>query len=383
MDLHIKVTTAPGLEGILASELKSLGLSPRYESFGAVELKTDWTSTAKVMLHCRTGSRVLLRIAEFAAKHEAMLYDQVRRVDWPSWFSVDQTFSIRVVGDFSGLGMARTFAPLKIKDAICDEFRKKLDARPSVDRSDSDAPIVAFFRNGRCELSLDLTGQPLYRRGYRGDGGTAPIKEHRAAALLRFLGYDGSRPFLDPFCGSGTIAIEAALIASGRPPGSLRDPKSFPAARVSAEAHDAVMKAWSLNKDQEVKVPSCAILGSDIEEEAVQTARTNARRAGVEDLITFQVADSRTIEAPDTDVVSNPPYGERVSETEDAVKLLAEFTQRVKSHCPGTRMALVLPHGPLSKGVNLKADQKLPVMSAPLELRFMKFSVFRKKQDSF
>lgn len=379
MDFHIKVTSAPGLESILASEIRELGLLPLAEGFGAVELKADWEAVAKILLHCRTGSRVLLRIAEFASRHEAMLYDQVRRIDWPRWFSVDQTFSIRVVGDFSGFNMARTFAPLKIKDAICDEFRKRTDERPSVDRNDSDAPIVAFFRKGRCELSLDLTGYPLYRRGYRAESGKAPIKEHRAAALLRFLGYDGGRPFLDPFCGSGTLAIEAALIASGCPPGSFRDPMSFPASRVSMEAQETIRNAWSEARSRTTSEPAYKIVGSDIDEEAIRTARSNAARAGVEDWIDFQIADSRMIEAPDTDIVSNPPYGERVSDVSDAIQLLGEFTDRVKSHCGGARMALVLPHGPVSKGVNLKADQKLPVMSAPLELRFMKFSIFKKR----
>lgn len=376
MNGTLTVTTAPGLEGLLAEELTELRLKPDEVSFGSVRFSGTWKSVARVLLRCRLGSRLLLKVSEFSARHEAMLYNQVRRVEWGKWFSPAQTFSVRVLGDFSGTSMARTFAPLKIKDAICDEFRKQTGERPSVDRDDPDVPIVAFFRKGRCEISIELAGEPMHRRGYRLDAGAAPLKEHRAAALLRFVGYDGSRPFVDPFCGSGTIVIEAAMLAAGRPPGLLRNPDRFTASRISPDARAAIQSTWNGAKTAPVETPQHTICGGDIDAACVAAARANAARAGCADLVQFNVADARSINAPRADIVSNPPFGERIGATDDAIALLTSFTGQVRSHCPGARLGLMLPFGPMTKNVGLRSDRKLPVSSAPLELRFMKFSIF-------
>jgi putative N6-adenine-specific DNA methylase len=381
-EFKLTVTTAPGLEELLQEELTHLGIKTTGSSFGGVEVLGSWKKAAKILLHCRLGSRVLLRIASFSAGNEAMLYSQIRRVDWLKWLSLNHSFSVRAVGDFTRSTMARTFAPLKIKDAICDEFRKKTGDRPSVNREDPDVPIVAFFRKGKCDLSLELSGQPMHRRGYRLANSVAPIKEHRAAALVRFLGYDGSRPFVDPFCGSGTLAIEAAMIATGRPSGLLRDPNQIAVARFSEEGKSAVLQAWEKAGSANYPKPSHSIQGFDIDPENITMAKGNAERAKLNEYIEFNVADARDLEAVNSDIASNPPYGDRLGDPDDAIELLTAFTHQVKSECHGSRMALVLPHGPLTKSVGLKADQRLPVMSAPLELRFMKFSIFPKKNPT-
>ncbi|HUF64216.1 MAG TPA: THUMP domain-containing protein [Verrucomicrobiales bacterium] len=374
--LWLTVTTSPGLEGLLEEELAELGMHSLETGFGAVSLTGSWETAARILLWCRLGSRLLLKVAEFSAPNEAVLYSQVRRIDWPEWFSRGQTFSVRVNGDFGKTRMARSFAPLKIKDAVCDEFRKRTGGRPSVDRETPDVPIVAFFRDGRCQLSLDLAGQPMHRRGYREEGSVAPIKEHRAAALLRFLGYDGSRPFIDPFCGSGTLAIEAALIASNCPPGLLRRPDRFSVSRFSDRGRAALRALWALHESQPRAQPAQPVLGFDLEGNNVEIARTNARRAGFELGIHFGSADAREITAPGHDIACNPPYGERLDRLEGAIELVAAFARRVRSHCAGARLAMVLPHGPLTKCAGLRAERRLPVMSAPLELRFLKYSIF-------
>ncbi|HIG31323.1 MAG TPA: hypothetical protein EYQ50_27355 [Verrucomicrobiales bacterium] len=377
--LNLQVTTVLGLEELLKEELEDLGIRDLQQAYGVVHLTGTWDSAAMILLKSRIGSRVMVSIAEFAARHQAMVYSQVRRIDWPKWFSPNQTFSVRVCGDFSKTDIPRTFAPLKIKDAICDEFRKRVGARPSVARHNPDVPIVAFFRKGRCEISLDLSGDPIHRRGYRVDTGTAPIREHRAAALLRYLGYDGQRPFVDPFCGAGTIAIEAAMIATGRPPGLLRNPDQYTVFNFSEPGRLAVENAWNEAEKQTYPKPAHKIEGRDIDPECIDQSRSNAERAGLSDLIELHVANAKEIEAPHSDIVCNPPYGERMEDTDQAIELLQDFTSRVKDKCPGSRLALVLPHGPMTRATGLKADRRLPVESAPLELRFMKFSIFHEK----
>ncbi len=216
------VTTAAGLESLLLEELADLGLEAEPTPAGALVLKTDWDGAARILTRSRIASRLLLSIREFSAGHAAMLYDQVRRIDWPKIFSPDDSIAIRGHGATHGTDYTLSFASLKIKDAICDEFRYSGLPRPDVDRADPRVRLTAFFHGGRCELSIDLSGRPLHRRGYREEGAAAPMRENRAAALLRFAGYDGSTPLVDPFCGSGTIVIEAALIALRRAPGLMR-----------------------------------------------------------------------------------------------------------------------------------------------------------------
>ena len=383
MDLtgRLLVTSAPGLEALLAGELRGLGLDPACEPSGAVSVAASLEAAARVLVRCRVGSRVLFPVRRFAAKTPAMLYDQVRRIDWPSLFPSTLSMAIDARGSMGDAAYARSFAPLKIKDAICDEFRKRGHPRPDVDRARPDVGINAFFQNGRCTLSVDLSGEPLHRRGYRAEGAAAPLRENRAAALLLFAGYDGSRPLVDPFCGSGTIPIEAALIATRRAPGLLRRVEAFTLARIHREGREALEREMAAARAEALPKAPCLILGSDRSPEAVAIARGNAGKAGVRDVVRFEAGDARAVSAPGAFVVTNPPYGERLGDETEAAALLKELTHRLKHHAVGSTLAIVVPRGPLEKSVGLKPSARLAVESAPLALRFLRYEIFAGKRE--
>jgi len=369
------VSSAPGLEGLLAAELGTFGLEPVEEPSGVVAVTGDWSVAARVLIRSRIASRVFFSLRRFSSRNRAMLYDQVRRVDWPEIFSNRRTFSVHATGSTRGTDFALSYAPLRIKDAVCDEFRKKVEVRPDVDRHDPDVRLQAFFFQGRCELSLELSGVPLSRRGYRKDGAEAPLRENRAAALLAFSGFDGSAPLVDPFCGSGTIPIEAALIASRTAPGLLRSVDSFSAATLYPDARGAIERERAEAEGCRIDPPPHSIRGIDRSRSAVDTALGNARRAGVSDWVQFEEGDARDLEAPDSWIVTNPPYGERLEDPTAARSLLREFTHGVKHRCAGSRLAMVLPRRDLEKSVGLRPEKRLAVESGPLELRYLSYEI--------
>jgi putative N6-adenine-specific DNA methylase len=369
------VTSAPGLEKILAEELRSFGIEPAVEPSGAVTFSGDWGHAATVLIGSRIAGRVHVSLRRFASGSRAMLYDQVRRLDWPSLFSSLNSFSVNAFGSVEGSDFVLSYAPLRIKDAVCDEFRKRGHLRPNVDRQHPDMRLSAFFFEGRCELSMDLSGDALHRRGYRKEGAEAPLRENRAAALLAFCGYDGSRPFVDPFCGSGTLAIEAALIATRTAPGLLRPVDRFAMARFFPETSVLLEEAQRRAASARLELPPCPIIGSDLSREVLVVARANARRAGMEGAVRFEAADAREITAPDSWIVTNPPYGERLGDPAQARDLLDAFVRRVKHHAAGSTLGLVLPRGDLEKSVGLRPEKRLAVESGPLGLRYLCFAM--------
>ena len=369
------VSSAPGLETLLADELRALGLAPTVEPSSSVTLVGDWPVAARVLVRSRIASRVHLSLRRFATRTQAMLYDQVRRIDWPAIFPSQCSIAVEAHGSAEGTDFSLSFATLKVKDAICDEFRKRGHPRPDVDRSNPDVRIQAFFYQGRGELSIDLAGEPLHRRGYRREGAEAPLRENRAAALLLFAGYDGSRPLVDPFCGSGTLVIEGALIATRTAPGLLRNVRSFALAKLFPEAEPVLAGEHRLAAGERLERPPCRILGSDISASTLEIARANANRAGVSDWLDLRCADAREITAPDAWIVSNPPYGERLEDPAAAMALLREFVHGVKHRSVGSRLALVLPRGDLEKSVGLRPEKKLAVESGPVGLRYLCYSI--------
>jgi len=374
------VTCAPGLETLLENELKEMGLTPQIAGLGVLSIESEsWDSAFQVLLWSRIASRVLLSLREFAAKNEAMLYDQVRRIDWLQLAKVAQTLAVHAHG--SNETYPITFATLKIKDAICDAFRKLGIDRPSIDRQDPDLRIEAFFKSGRCEISADLSGLPLHRRGYREESGFAPLRENRAAALLRFAGYTGAEKLIDPFCGSGTIAIEAALIASGRAPGTLRSAGSYKFVHLFPDIGEKFVKAHQLALRTEEKTSqnngqkSATILLRDTSKKMLGQAKDNAKRAGVAHLMKFEMADARTLEEPNSLIVTNPPYGIRLDD-EEAASLIAEFTRQVKHHCAPSKLVFILPKGDLMKSVGFKPEgQRIFLRSGELDMQFVKFNI--------
>lgn len=373
------VTCAPGLEKLLFEECVEI-LGPEVpcelEESRIVSFRGGWPEVSRLIIRTRLASKVLLSIRDFAARNAAMLYDQVRRVSWPDYFSSAQTFAVYAHGNIATSDMANSFAPLKIKDAICDEFRKKGSDRPNVDRLAPDVVIEAFFYDGRCELSMDMVGGPLHRRGYRQTSAQAPLRENRAAALLRFAQYDPMRPFNDPFCGGGTIAVEAALIALKRAPGLLHASDEYSIYRLFSAARLAFESAREEASSERVRKLEAPLLASDISPQELKVAQANAARAGVERHLFFELKDARKIVAPDSQIICNPPFGERLGEAEDAATLLGEFTRQAKHACAGSTLTFALARGPLEKAVGFKPSRKLAVENAEVPLIFLQYQLY-------
>lgn len=375
---RFSLTCVPGLEPLLLEELKEFGIDAEASGPGAVSFTANWREASRVALRTRLGSRFLYELRAFSAKNPAMLYDQVRRIDWTEFFGGTRTLAVFAHGRTEGMRLS--FAPLKIKDAICDEIRKKGQERPDVDTKNPDVRVEAFFSGGKCRLSLDLTGEPLHRRGYR-EAMDAPLRENRAAALLRFVGYRDDRPFVDPFCGSGTIALEAAAIACRRAPGLARGKSDWPMIRLFPESAHAFDREYDEAKSEEKKRPDHPIAGYDSSNAALKVATLNAQRAGL-GFVRFEKRLATELEAPNSWIVANPPYGERLGERKEAVELLSAFTRQAKHNSAGSTLGLVLEAGELEKAVGFKPARKLSLPSGELQLKFLKYELFAGKKVS-
>ncbi len=381
------VTTSPGLEELLLEELQSFGIEAVGEAPGAVVFEGGPKEVARVIYGSRVASRILMSLKIFSARNESMLYDQIRRIDWAQYFAPEFTFAVFAHGSTNApngdRGMALSFATLKIKDAICDEIKKSGRERPNVDRKNPDIRIEALFHSGRCEVSLDLCGMPLHKRGYRLEGHEAPLKENRAAAFVRLSGYDGSRALVDPFCGSGTIVIEAAMSALGMSPFSLKKKEGLPGWKVFPELRDALEKEDEAAKAKlkDLKKLEFPISAFDSSNKALHQARANAERAGVSKYIHFAKANAVDLVSPHSFILTNPPHGERLEDTVGAAKLLSAFTQQVKHFCADSTLGLLLPVGELEKAVGFKPTRKVAFENSGIKCRFSIYSIFSGKRS--
>ncbi|MFT7625040.1 MAG: 23S rRNA G2445 N2-methylase RlmL, partial [Myxococcota bacterium] len=319
--LKMYATCESGLEEALASELTELG---------GLEIETGlrgvaFGGTHEVMWRAnvcsRVANRILVQLAQFRVRGQDDLYEGTSRVDWTRVLSADQTLAVDTTGGTAsadrGRIIARELANQVVKDAICDQLRRKTGSRPSVDRQDADVPLNLMLRGERATLSLDASGARLHRRGYRTEAGPAPLKETVAAGILRLAGWTGETSLLDPVCGAGTIAIEAALLARAIPPGLERlEPGGLGFAFQRWVTHEAEAFEVLMGPIRDAILPSAsaAIVASDIEPGVLGKARRNAERAGVAEDIDFRQGDAALAEpvAETGILIGNPPYGERI-----------------------------------------------------------------------
>lgn len=303
-------TTAAGCEDLLVSELRLLGMTQVRAGRGVVAFGGGLKEGLKASLWLRSAMRVLMPIGTVSAQGAEVLYEQIRELDWASHLSLSSTFAVEISGRNRELEHTH-FAALKVKDAIVDSLRARLGGRPSVNPKDPDVLIIGRIEGEHMTLSLDISGEPLFKRGYRVRSTPATLKETLGAAILLASRYDGRVPLADPMCGSGTVAIEAAMIAQNIAPGLWR---KFGAERWPSFSSEEQALLRELRDEARTSLRRRApeIWGSDRDPEAVKAAEANARRFGLP--LRFQVADARKPEsiAGAEFVVSNAPYGERL-----------------------------------------------------------------------
>ena len=310
--LPLFATAAKGTEGLLRDELRERRFRRIKATRGGVAFEGTLAEALRACLELRIAQRILVQIATFPCLTADELYDGVRSVPWHDWTSSRHSLAVRAEGRTDQL-VHSGFVAQKVKDGIVDALRARFNERPNVDREDPDFPIFVLLKNGQASVYADASGDPLFKRGYRLEAVEAPVKETLAAAIVRWSGWRGEGDFVDPMAGSGTFAIEAAMLARNMAPGLAR--QRFAVERFGAFT-DAD-RAWALGhrqalKDAVLRDVEPSILGADADPEACRIARANAARAGVN--LKMREAFLEDLELPrdGATIVTNPPYGERL-----------------------------------------------------------------------
>jgi putative N6-adenine-specific DNA methylase len=331
-------TAAWGTEPALRDELRELRIPKVRCDRGGVNFEGDWKHAWLVCLQSRIALRVMLPLLEFEARSGEELYEGVRQVDWSGHLSPKHTLAITAFCRDSALTHTNYIAQ-KTKDAVVDQQREKIGSRSSVDRQDPDVSVFVHIKKNQTTLYLDLSGEALHRRGYRKQTVKAPLKENLAAALVRLSGWDRKRPFCDPLCGSGTIAIEAALMSRRISPGLDRHHFGFerwPGHDESARKGMSELREQALD-DERLEGPD--VFASDIDEQAIQAIRRNARAAGAEMIIEQRAVADLAPLGPSGMIVTNPPYGMRLETDRPFYQGLGQTFKTLKGHRIGVILA--------------------------------------------
>jgi len=359
-----------GLEEVLAQELIELGADEVQIGRRSVYFSGDLKLLYKTNYCLRTALRILVPIDTYKIHSADDLYQRAKNFKWEDLFGCEQTFAIQSTV-FTDLFNNSMFASLKLKDAIVDRFRYKTGSRPSVNSKNPDILINLHISNEICTISLDSSGESLHKRGFRLEQNEAPISEVLAAGLLRLSGWDRQSELIDPMCGSGTIAIEAAMLANGIYPGSIR--KNF-AFRNWRSFDPELFKQVELEAQPEEQKP-VKISGSDILRRNIDIACKNAETAGVLSLIDFKVSDFRVLEPANEKpfLLFNPPYGERL--TPDDTNFYAMIGERLKHHYTNATVWIIST--PLClKSIGLRPSRKISILNGSLECSFRKYELY-------
>lgn len=326
-------------------------------------------------LWLRTGRRVLWPLGSFPAPDAESLYAGTRALPWGDLLSPEKTFAVSASVRDSAFNHSG-FVALKVKDAIADVMREKTGRRPDVDRVDPDVAVVAHVASGVCHVSLDTSGSPLHKRGYRVKSVTAPLNETLAAGILLLMAYDGSVSFADPFCGSGTLCIEAGLIATRTAPGLLRKGR-FGFERWPGFKPEAWRKM--VQEARESRRPArVAVMGSDRDRGAIVAAMANAEAAGLEADVRFERRSVESFQPPDVRglIATNPPYGEHVGTDQDLPALYGDLGDVLKRRCSGWRAAVLAGNPALGKCIALHPKRKIPLFNGPMECRLFVYELY-------
>ncbi|NDK99278.1 bifunctional 23S rRNA (guanine(2069)-N(7))-methyltransferase RlmK/23S rRNA (guanine(2445)-N(2))-methyltransferase RlmL [Photorhabdus bodei] len=365
-------STARGLEELLKNELEMLGAQSCKIVQGGVHFQGDGRVMYKSLMWSRLASRILLPLNEFNVYSDLDLYLGVQSIDWSQIFSVESTFSVHFSGTNEEIRNTQ-YGALKVKDAIVDSFTRKLDQRPNVAKQQPDVRINVFLNKEKASVALDLSGDGLHIRGYRDLAGQAPLKENLAAAIILRSGWRIGTPMVDPMCGSGTLLIEAAMMAADRAPGLHRNHWGFIAwLQHDEEIWREVITEAQIRFCKGLQETASRFVGSDIDRRVLDMARSNARRAGVAQLITFQQGDASRLENPLPEgpagtVLSNPPYGERLESEPALIALHSLFGRIMKSRFPSWRLSLFSASPELLSCLQLRAEREFKAKNGPLD----------------
>ena len=371
--------TFQGLEEILAEELTALGANDVQIGRRMVSFTGDKEMMYKANFCLRTAIRILKPIKNFKAKDADEVYDQIKAIDWENILDVNKTFAVDAVV-FSEEFRHSKFVSYKVKDAIVDYFRELNGKRPSVRINKPDVLLNIHIAQTTCTLSLDSSGESLHRRGYRQEAVEAPLNEVLAAGMILMTGWRGECDLIDPMCGSGTIPVEAALIARNIAPGVFRKGFAFE----KWVDFDADMFDELYNDDSQEREFTHKIYGYDNNPKANEIATHNIKAAGVSKDVVLKLQPFQQFEQPKEKsvIITNPPYGERIS-TNDLLGLYQMIGERLKHAFVGNEAWVLSYREECFDQIGLKASQKVPLFNGPLECEFRKYEIFDGKYKEF
>ncbi len=370
--------TLAELEDVLAEELIALGADNVEIGTRMVSFTGDKALMYKANVHCRTALRILKPIYNFKAESAEEVYEAVKSFNWDDWLTLDTTFAIDAVV-FSHIFTHSKFVAYKVKDAIADWFNEKYEKRPSVSVSNPDIMLHIHVAHNKCTLSLDSSGESLHKRGYRVAQGDAPLNEVLAAGMILKSGWKGECDFIDPMCGSGTLLIEAAMIALGIPPGIHRPNFAFEKWR----DFDSDLFSAIYNDDTGAREFNHRIMGFDISPKMIAIAEKNVKNAGLKKYIDLEVKPFQQFtEAPTKEglLMTNPPYGERLK-VEDLDALYAMIGERLKHVFPGYRAYVLSYRKESFDAIGLKHSTRFFLYNGALECEMREYEIFSGKRD--
>ena len=378
-EFEIIAKTFMGLEPVLAKELTQLGANDVQIGRRMVSFKGNKELLYRANFQLHTAIRILKPIKHFKALSADDVYEGVKDIDWSEYIGIDKTFAVDSVV-FSEEFRHSKFVAYKVKDAIVDQFREKTGQRPNISISNPDIRLHIHIADDQCTLCLDSSGDSLHRRGYRQESVEAPLNEVLAAGMILMTGWHGETDFIDPMCGSGTLLIEAALIARNMAPGLFR--KEFAFEKWPDFDRDLFDEIY--NDDSQEREFNHHIYGYDVDIKAVNTARLNVKAAGLSSDITVEEQDFKNFTQPKNKsiMVTNPPYGERIS-TPDLLGTYKMIGERLKHQFTGNEAWILSYREECFAQIGLKPSIKIPLFNGSLECEFRKYQMFDGKMSVF
>ncbi|HEX9391338.1 MAG TPA: THUMP domain-containing protein [Usitatibacteraceae bacterium] len=357
----------------LAQELARLGAQKIKADDSGVAFEGTLADAWRVNLHSRIASRVLWQLAHFPYSEEQHIYDAVFLLPWTQLFDVGRTIKVEINATRCPL-KSLDFITLRIKDAVCDKFREVVGSRPSVATREPDVRVHAFLDATHAWIYVDLSGEPLFKRGSREHTGAAPLKKNLAAGIIALSGWQPDEAFLDPMCGSGTFLIEAAEMALNIAPGARREFSFQKLKNFDAATWKHILdEARAAEKPREL----LPIYGSDLYGHALDDAFANLEANGLADCVRLKQANILEISAPEPEgvLVTNPPYGERLGETAELSALYPKLGDLLKQKFAGWRAYFFTGDTGLPKGVRLSASKKTPLFNGKIECRLYEYKI--------
>lgn len=365
-------TCSTGLEDVLAGEILKNKAEIEEKGKNTVSFYADLKTIYSLNMSSRVAVHILQYADSFFFRDTDELYKKIFKINWGEYFTVDKNIRISVKGSSKQINNTH-FATLRVKDGIVDYFKEKTGTRPSISKDEPDIQITVYVNENQAIVYLDSSGIPLFKRGYRSMKGDAPIKEDLAAGILLLSGYDGSRDFLDPMCGSGTFLFEAYMIAGNISPNLDRKFSFMNWCNYDKELHDKAreeLKALEKRPEKEIlgyeKDGRTAIIANNIKKDYFNDKR-----------IRIMTGDFRKLEEsfPDRHIVTNPPYGERVKTDNDITDFYKQIGDFLKQKCVNSEAYIFTANLPSAKFIGLRTSAKIPLYNGPLEARLLKYVI--------